>query len=351
MTVTDTGTTALATRDELLDEASVTGLDLDAARSAVDALAGGRRRLVRSGVAALAVAALVGVGVLALVGEDDPDELLADRSERTSTTTSTASTTTTSVTTTSPVAPIAPPTTTPTTLAPTTTTATTTTVPVNQPLQAEARWVADRVPAGEVATLEVSWVDPDHSGGEPEMAVEWGDPAVTALPGAAPGPSCDAPGASGGGVLRRDFRYATPGTHPVRIVLTTCGGEGAYAERRTVETAVTVDAATIDGSPAVAVVAVAPRTADGLPVLPGLDAALATLEPTDPSSPTVDLAPRTPLLVQFGTSGPATVLRLPAGAIGTLRLRWPSSPCESTSAVDLSGPLDGAPVLALTSAC
>ena len=338
-------------RDRLLGAAAVEGLDLDAARTRADTLARGRRRVLRSSMAAVGVVLAVAAGTWVVLGDDDPDELVADRAERT-TTTSTSSTSTSVATTVAPTTLVAPPTlATTTTLAPTTTVATTTTLPPNQALRVELRVLTPRVAAGEVAAVEAAWVDPDHAGTTPDVVADWGDPAVTALNLPLPATRCDTPGTSGGGTERREFRYATPGTHRVQLTLTTCGGEGAYAERVTIEGTVTVTAATVGDAAGRTVVAVAPRTASGLPVLPSLDSASAVLDPADPAEPEVALPAREPVLFQFGTAGPATVLRLPAGAVGTIRLRWADSPCTATVAVDLSGPGDAPPVLALDSVC
>jgi hypothetical protein len=350
VTAADLGPSPTTARDELLDRAAVDGLDVDAARTRADQLARGRRRTLRGALGAVGVLALVGIAAFAFLGDDDPDELVADRVEPTTTSSSTS--TTSAPTTSAPApAPIAPTTLAPTTtLAPSTTT-TTTTIPPNQPIVAEFRPVAGRVEAGQLAAVEVAWVDPDHAGAEPDVSVDWGDPAVSALDLPTPATRCDAPGSSGAGVLRREFRFATPGERRVRITLTTCGGDGAYAERTTVEGTVSVAAPTLDGLPATAVVVVAPRTANGLPVLPSLDDAEAVFEPSDTTVAEQALGARTPPLLQYATAGPATVLVLPGGAVGTVRLTWPASSCASTTSVDLGAPSTGAPVLALDSSC
>ena len=351
MSVTELGRTPAAAREQLLDAAAVDGLDLAAARATVDQLARGRRRALRGGLAALGVVALVGLGAWTVLGGDDPDELVADRVEPTSTT---STTTTTAAPPASAVTapPMAPTTSAPTTtLAPTTTVATTTTVPTNQALRAELQLSSPRVAAGEVASLEVAWVDPDHAGADPEVLVDWGDPAVSALSLPTPATRCDTPGASSGGTARREFRYATPGERRVRVTVTTCGGEGVFAERVTLESTVTVGDALLDGAPGTAVVVAAARTANGLPVLPALDGAEAVLVPEDPAEPTLELGSRSPVLLQFGDVGPRDGAGLPRGAVGELQLTWPGSPCTSTAAVDLGTTTPGTPVLVLDSSC
>jgi hypothetical protein len=353
MTMSELGRTPVEARDELLDAAAVDGLDLDAARGRVDTLARGRRRIRRSALGAMGAIVVVLVATMLVLGDEDPDEFVADRAERTTTTSSTSTSTTAAPTVSTTAPPLAPTSVAPvTTVAPTTaSTTTTSTVVANQVLAAELRVVTPQVQAGDVATVEVAWVDPDHAGEAPDLSADWGDPSVGVLNLPTPAARCDTAGASSGGVLRRDFRYATPGTHRVEMTLTTCGGEGAFAERVTVSTTIVVSDAVVDGAPATAVVAVAPRTANGLPVLPSMDAAVARFDPSDPALPDLELDPRAPVLVQFGAAGPATVLRLPRGAEGTLRLTWPDSPCSSTAEVALGGPTQDGQVLELTSTC
>lgn len=345
-------------RDRLLDDAAVPGLDLDAARARVQSLVGGRRRLGRGVLgAAAAVVLALGVGWVAL-GDDDPDQVLADRTDPAETTTTAPSSTTTSASTTVAPAPAPLPAPLPTMPAapstiPTTSVVTTTTVPPNQRMVVEVRATESSVQAGGVATLDLAWVDPDHAGGEPAVAIDWGDPAVKALDLPPATSRCDSPGTSGAGRLQPQFRYATPGPKVVRVTVTTCGGDGAYSESVSTTTSITVGDATMqDGSAGRAVVAVAPRTANGLPVLPALDAASALLVPADPLDPEQTLDPRDPALAQFTSSGPATVLVVPATFDGTLRLTWEGSTCVSTTTVGPSG-ASSTPVLTapLESSC
>ncbi len=351
MTATEVRPGPSDARRALLDAAAAPDLDMGAAREQVDALARARRRVLRATLAGLGAVAVVALGAVVLLGGDDPDELVADRED-----VPTRSTTTTSSTTSSTVAPVrdltaAPPTSVAALPAPTTVPVTTTTLAPNQPMRAELHLVTPQVQAGDVAAVEVTWDDADHVGAEPQVLAAWGDPAVTTFVLPTPAPRCDSPGGAASGVLRHEFRYATPGRHPVQMTLTTCGGEGAYAERIVVEGIVEVTEPVLGDGPGRAVVAVAPRSASGLPVLPPLDGAAAVLVPEDPTADEVALDPRIPTLALFSSSGPATVLRLPAGAVGSVRLTWPDSTCTASARVDLSDPAGPTPELALESSC
>lgn len=343
----------LQAREQLLDAAAVDGVDVTAARSRVAELRQSRdrsRRRVLGGLAALLLAAGL---AWALVPGDDPDELVADRDEPTTTTSSTSSTTApvASPGTDAPAAPTTAPvtvqvatsTTTPTSTAPPTTIAS------NQPLRAQLRVLTPVVRAGEVATIEVAWIDADHIGGDPVLVSDWGDPAVHAgNPTTGPAGTCDGPGVSAGGSARQDFRYATTGAHRVQVTLTTCDGRGPFAERVTLDAPITVTDPRLGDAPAAAVVA---TSSPGQPEPPPLDSATAELVPQGTPEEPFAIPAREPVLDQRTATGPATVLRLPTGAVGTVRLTWSGSACVATATVDLGSPSTAVPVLVLTSTC
>jgi hypothetical protein len=328
----------LEQRDALLDEVAVTGLDLEAARSQVEQLAGRRRRGTRS-LAAAGLLSLLTVAVVAVVlsGGEDPDELVADRDETQEratrpsstvapsttlgTSTTTPPTTSSSTTTSTTAAPAPVPPTVVTTAPPTTATP-------NRELQARLRVLTPVVAAGATASVEVGWIDEDHPGGAPEVVADWGDPAIRSADVWGTAASCDAPGPGGGGVLRRDFRFATPGRHVVRVELRTCGGRGTHGEAVVVEAPIDVEVPQLGGEDARAIVATVERRPDGLPVLEALDVARARYEPSDPALDPLELGPRTPTLLQYAGRWPATVLVLPADAAGTLELSWGAAVCR-----------------------
>ena len=134
----------------------------------------------------------------------------------------------------------------------------------------------------------------------------------------------------------------------MRVTLETCGGTGAFGERLVLDATVpvTVTAPTfVDAadpaltSPGQSLVVFQPPLGNGATWPP---LGLATVDYVPSTDPTpVPLAPGEAIPV-FTTSGPATILVLPAGATGTVRLHW-SDPavCAATAGTDLSGP-DGA---------
>lgn len=329
---------------DLLAPLAPAGLDLVAARARVESAAG-RRRTTRR-VLAGSCAAVVVIGAAAafgLLGGNDPADIVADgdvATERTTTTTAPTTTvdtapTETSVLPTAETLPIESSTTTvPVTTAAPAVTEAPTTVPVgptpNQAMTAQLTAVTPQVQAGELAEIDLSWRDADLAGGTPLVTVDWADPAVAVLRPTSTGGTCDAPGSPAGGSDRLRFRFATPGTHVVQVLVSTCDGVGPYAER------VPLSATIVVTEPAAGLervlVASTPRL--GTPVTPSLDEAVAELVGGDGTI--TALAARRPLLQQFTSGGPATVLRLPAGAVGTVRLSWPGSPCTATAAVDLA---------------
>lgn len=339
MSTTEARRRPLEQRDELLDEVAVPGLDLEAARTQVEQLAGRRRRSTRS-LAAVGLLSLLAVVVAAVVlsGGEDPDELVADRDEteeREARPSSTVAPSTTQDASTTMAPTTASSSTTSTTAAAPTqlpaavvTTTPPTTAPPNRELQARLRVLTPVVAAGETASVEVGWIDEDHPGGTPEVVADWRDPAIRSADGWGATAGCDSPGPGGGGVLRRDFRFATPGRHVVRVELRTCGGRGTHGESVVVEAPIEVEVPRLDGADARAVVATVERSADGLPVLEALDVARARYDPTDPASDPLDIGPRTPTLLQYAGRWPATVLVLPAGATGTLELSWGAAVCR-----------------------
>jgi hypothetical protein len=342
---------SLAVRERLLADAAPADLDVAAAAERVELLRRARRRTRRGASGVLAVLALVALAVLVWPSDDDPDQLLADRTEPTTTTTSPRRSTTTAAPTTVAAAIVVPSTSAPTTsAAPPSSVAppTSTTLPPNQPMQARLRLPSDEVAPGEAVTLEVDWVDADHSGVQPRVEVDWGDPALTQFSVSPLLVGCDRPGSSGGGVIPLQYRFATPGLRTVRVKVTTCSpGQGAYGEQLELVGTVRVSEPRYDDRPGRVVLAV---QVDGRPApsgVPPLDAATATFVPSDATSPTLELAAREPVLAQVHTSptltGLATVLVLPADAVGTLELSWPGSDCRGTAEVLSSSE----PVLAL----
>lgn len=338
MSTTEARGRHLEQRDELLDEVAVPGLHLEDALSQVEQLAARRRRSTRSLAAAgvLSLLAVV-VGAVVLSGGEDPDELVADRDEtqeRAARTSSTVAPSTTLDTSTTAAPTTSSSTTTSTTAAPTplpatvVTTAPPTTAAPNRELQARLRVLTPVVAAGETASVEVGWIDEDHPGGTPEVVADWGDPAIRSGDGWRAAAGCDAPGPGGGGVLRRDFRFATPGRHVLRVELRTCGGRGTHGETVVVEAPIDVEVPRRDGADARAIVVTVERNPDGLPVLEALDVARARYDPADPALDPLDLGPRTPTLLQYAGRWPATVLVLPAEAAGTLELSWGAAVCR-----------------------
>ncbi len=330
------GQDALAARAALLDRVAAPRLDVDAARARVEGLRAARRRVRRG--AALTCAAVVVVLALgwALQDRPDPDQVVADREDTEApTTTGYPSTTTTPATSVAPPveASIAPATSQPpaaVTTAPPLTAAPTSTPAPNQVMRVELRAPATAA-AGETVSIDVDWVDADHDGDPPAISIDWADPAVSSLDLVPPTRRCDAPGPGGGGLERRSFRYASPGPKQVRVTVRSCGGEGAYAETITATTTLVVTEPRLGDEPARTVVAVAPRAADGTVPPEVLDDAVATVRSPDPLIAPFVRPPRTPALAQYGTSGPATVVVVPASAQGTLQLTWEGSSCVSSA--------------------
>lgn len=348
---------SLSVRERLLVDAAPGDLDVTAAAERVELLRRSRRRTRRGASGALAVLALVAIAVLVWPADDDPDQLLADRAEPTTTTTTWPRRSTTTAPPTTAAAVVVPSTPAPTTsLPPSSTVAppTSTTLPPNEPMQARLRLPSDEVAPGEAVTLEVDWVDADHSGVPPRVEVDWGDPALTQFSVLPLLVGCDRPGSSGGGVIPLRFRFATPGVHTVRVRVSTCSpGQGAYGEQLELVGTVRVAEPRYGDGPGRVVLAV---QVDGRPApssVPPLDAATATFVPSEPTSPTLELAAREPVLAQVHTSptltGLATVLVLPADADGTLELTWQGSDCRGTTEVLSSD--EGVLALALPVTC
>lgn len=355
MTLTDAHRTA-ADRRRLLDELRRCQVDVDAARQRVESIVDRRRRRRRLVGVSSAVVAVVLVGAAAFaLGGEDPDDVVADRVETTSTLATSTSTTQapaeevapevvvdmpapTPVDTTVPVVPVGPgaaPVPAPVD-APASTT-TTTPGAANQPMQAQLDVLTPRVSAGSTTVLRVSWADRDHAGERPSYTVDWGDPAVAAATGdAPPSGACREPGAPASSSDRLEFRHATPGRHVVRVVVSTCGGDGPFAERVELEGVVEVVAPELAGGPGIAVVL--HRDPDDLRLLlPALDAADARLLSQGPPQLVSELGPRAPVLSQRVGAAPATVVVLPRGAIGVVSLGWPSTSCTASASVDLAG--------------
>ena len=354
---TDPGATDAAAQYALLAPLVPTGLDVRAARARVETAAAARRRTRR--VLAGSCAALVvvaGCVAVALLGGTDPGDVVADgdrRSERSTTTVSSTTTveeieiiqvaptvetipplaTTTLPATTVPVT-VAPPPTSPPPPAP------------NQPLQLSLTVATPRLDAGDVARIDVAWHDADHGGVAPHLSVDWGDPAVSVLTTVPPSSPCDVAGPPTGGTDQILFRYATPGVHEVVVTASTCDGLGPYGER--VRTTARIEVVEPAGGAERAVVAHVARPAtEGEPLL---DDAVAELVAVD--STVTPLAERRPALAQYTSSGPATVLRVPLGARGSLRLTWPGSACTASGPIDLpAAPPDRAPQVLLDRTC
>ena len=345
---------------ELLAPFAPAGLDQDAAKARVETAAAARRRSRRTlagSCAALVV--IAGCVAVALLGGTDPDDIVAEGdhpTERSTTTTITTSTVVVvpetlqvaptavsaapEVTSTLPPAPttLPPPVAPPPTEAP---------APApNQPLQLQLAVATPDVVAGDVARVDISWHDADHSGVAPHLTVDWGDPAVSVAASVPPSSPCDVAGPPAGGTEQTLFRYATPGVHDVVVTVSTCDGLGAYGER--VRASARIVVAEPAGGAERAVVAFVPR-GEGRQEL-RVDDALAEVVADD--STVTPLAGRAPSLSQFTASGSAGVLRVPVGAQGTLRLRWPGSPCTATGAIDLpAAPADRAPQVLLSPSC
>lgn len=361
MTIVDAPTErgVAAVQQDVLAVLVEPGVDLATARAEFT-IGRGRRRLTRRVVAgSLAILLLAVVSTVVLrSGEDDPDAVLADRDEQvTSSTTSTPAPVATdpvaAVPDTVPVTTVVALTTTvpqPLVAAPTDTTPTT--VLANQPLQATLAVLTPTVEAGATASIAVSWADPDlgNGAGSPRHTVAWGDPLVSTPVDATARVACDTPGAPGAGADTLRFRYSTPGAYVVRVVVETCGGQGAFGERVAVEGTVTVTPPMFVDATDPSIVAAGqslvvfqpPLVAGG--VWPALEGATVDYVPT--TDPTPVPLRRGEAIPVFTTSGPATILILPADATGTVHLRWKDpAVCSSTAGTELSA-ADGG-VLAL----
>ena len=353
MTALDTAPRdAGSAQQDLLARLAEPDIDLAAARAAFD-LRRGRRALARRvvGCSAVVLVLAVLVSVLALRGGEDPDELVADRDDDVTTT---STSTTVAVATEVELAPVtAPPTTAVTTPSapPVTaaqapvTEAPTTTLPPNQPLQASLTVLTPEVAAGGVARGALAWSDADLGAGTPRHVVAWGDPILSTPVDTSPRAACDAPAGPTSGVDELQFRYSTPGTYLVRVTVETCGGQGAYAERVAVDAQVpiTVVAPTYvdpddpeQTSRGQSVVVFTPPRPGGAPWPPLATAAVELVPSTDPTRPVLLRDAGGPEV--FTTSGPATVLVVPEGAMGAIRVRWtdPAS-CATTTSGDLAG--------------
>ena len=204
---------------------------------------------------------------------------------------------------------------------------TTTAPPANQPLDISARVLGAEAPggvrAGRTATVEVSWSDPDNADPSgPRLTADFGDDRVHILPGQGGRPACHARGQAPSGVVRISFRYATPGPHTIRIRAATCEGQGDFAEAVEKELPITVsDPLMDDGSRARVVMAYS--TATGYPP----DDATATLNGTylPPRPGGLNISPKSPRYPRVHM----TLLLVPVGASGELRLSWAGGPCVS----------------------
>lgn len=300
------------------------GLDMRSARGVVETRA--RRRLrVRRGVLGGAAALVAVAAVGALLVRDDPGEVVADRDREPATTTTTeVAAPTTAAPVTVPVTSLVTTTTVraTTTVPPTTTTAP---APVNQPMELTVVPVATRVEAGRTVAVQVNWSDPDFADpAGPRITSVWGDPLVGFPIDAGGGAACETPGPGSAGSRLLEFRYSAPGTYTVTVEVSGCGGQGAFAESRTLSTEVTVL------PPAGAAVAVAYMPPGGR----APDTARAFRYPggTVPAPGAEQIAEaRVPELGQVGLgerTGPATVLRFAEVADGdVVELRWDDGAC------------------------
>jgi hypothetical protein len=309
-----------------------------------------RRRRRRGGAAGIAAAVLLAVPAAVVLVDDGPPEQVETVAGPTTTAPTTTSTTASTVPVTVPVT--APPAPVATTTAPTTVPATTTTTlppttapPANQPLRATLEVLTPQVQAGATASLRVSWSDPDLADPDVRIVDVWGDPEVFLAFEPSTRPACEAPGPGGSGTRDLRFRYTTPGTYTVSVVLTACDGNGTFGERAGLTATVEVLAPTVAGTPGRAVVAVV--DAGG----PDAESAVATFTPT--GGPAVVLDAREPAVALRAPGGApgstATVLRLPDGAVGELRLEAGGS-CR-TATVDLSSTIPLVPRVVLDRPC
>lgn len=331
-------------------------LDLERALAGADARSLRRRRTRHRSLAAVAATAVVAlavpVGVLVLGGDREP--LRVDAAAPSSTTapptlpsTSVAPLAPAPDTVPVPV-PTAPP---PTAPAATTTTAVTTTappppsLPPNQPMQAALEVLTPEVEAGRTATVRLRWSDPDLADPDVRVVDVWGDPEVFFAFAPAGRPPCEAPGAGGSGTRDLAFRYATPGTYTMSVVVTSCDGLGGWGERQSLSAQVRVTPPLVGG--------VAGRTVVAVVEAPGFDAESATASLVPAAGPAVELeerSPPLPLRAPGGAEGSgATVLRVPAGAVGELRLTAAGT-CRAGD-VDLTAAAPAVPRVVLDRPC
>lgn len=334
------------------------GVDLVLARS--NFAASRRRRTVTRrilGASTMALLLIVGGLIVLVSGGADPDAILADGDDRSSTTSTVSTSTTVAVEVpvvgaaapSTSAAPVIVATTVPT-ATPVDTTPPTTTL-TNQAMTARLDALTPIVAAGSVASLRVDWSDSDLGLGSsgPRYIVSWDDPLLSSAIDTTIATPCTSPGAPASGSDTLRFRYSTPGVYRPSVVVETCDGQGAYSERIELTATVTVEAPLLvdpaaptgAGVPGRAVVVFQPSTAQGITWAP-LDRATAEYLPaTAPGTPLLVGAPAGPTdppVAIFTTSGPATVLVVPANASGVIRLRW-SDPvvCASTTGPELLG--------------
>jgi len=235
------------TRSELVvDSLAVPGLDLVTAEDRVEAIAR-RVRQRRWAVAGALAAAVVVVGVLALVVGDRGDDLEATGDESTTT----VATVPPSVPEPGEVVPVAPVT-------------TASTVPVADgvapPVPPESRAplgatlsVSSSVTVGAPFTLAIDWSDADHAAaGEPSVTVEWNDPYLALTTEEPPPASCGDTGVPRAGRIERTFRYSSAGRRTISVRLRSCEGGGPLSEDTTVELG--VDVRGVAGAPLVVAV-------------------------------------------------------------------------------------------------
>lgn len=363
----------MRTLDQLLGELAVPGVDPAAVSEYVVGGLNAHRRNRRFAAGAAALLVVLGGGTaLAFTGGTTPDEVVADRKAAKSvegsstdvtepTTPAVAGETTAStpppsapiVTTTTlrlpvaapgrlsynapaapvPVEPVAPP-------ASTDTTTSSTTVP-DQPLQATIAMVTPSVAVGDVVHVTVNWTDPDlPADAQPVATFSFGDPNVGAAASDTAASATCTGGGSRSGVLDGWARYTAPGARTVTVAVSSCG------RILNLTAPVTVTPAMVDGQPGRPVV---------LQVAPGgidPESAMATWQPQDGGAPK-DLPERQPgVTLRSGTGQvPSTVIVLPKGSKGTVRLTSGTSCLQQQ--VDLSAdPASADPVIVgLNAAC
>lgn len=322
-------------RDDLLDELAETRVDTARAlaRTLDDAAAHrSHRRSVLGSIGALVILALVAALVLLRPGEPtqivtdglppEPVDAVAEVIDEPEAPVVATETT---------VAPEGPATTpVPSAVVESTTTSPPTTEAPPLPLQVQVTVLTPKVSAGENASLEIGWAA-GRVRGTPTFTVDWGDDAVRA--DTAPAVRCDGSEHPGIGKERANFRYATPGRHPIVVTVETCA-PGGVAERVRLEASIDITAPVFDGAPGATVVAslAGPPNSD----VGRLDDAVARFTPSEPAAgaPTsVLLGARLPALDQLDAAGSATVLVVPAASRGSLELRWPDRRCSAVAQI------------------